>query len=59
MKKTSRRVVVVGTGFVGTRIIEPCSKRATFEYKKRFLHQSTYQLEDVYRTLHILYQERY
>ena len=34
-------------------------KRATFEYKKRFLHQSTYQLEDVYRALHILYQERY
>nr|WP_244966853.1 transposase [Lactobacillus johnsonii] len=44
---------------VCTRIIEPCSKRATFEYKKRFLHQSTYQLEDVYRALHILYQERY
>ncbi|OUZ19553.1 IS1634 family transposase [Enterococcus cecorum] len=41
------------------RIIFPNSKRATFSFKKRFLHHTDYELEDVYRALQILYKERY
>lgn len=44
---------------VCTRIIEPCSKKSSFEFKKHLLHQSNYELEDIYRALPILAKERY
>lgn len=40
-----------------TRILEPSSKRSSFESAKCFLEAPTYQLHDVYRALSILSKE--
>lgn len=40
-----------------TRILEPGSKRSSFESAKSFLEAPTYQLHDVYRALSILSKE--
>jgi len=40
-----------------TRILEPCSKRGSFEVCKSFLEPPRYQLHDVYRALSVLAKE--
>lgn len=40
-----------------TRILEPCSKRGSFEVCKSFLEPPRYQLHDVYRALSVLASE--
>lgn len=39
------------------RILEPCSKRSSFEYANKFLDKPSYQLHDSYRALKILAKE--
>ena len=40
-----------------TRILEPGSKRSSFETAKNFLEAPTYQLHDIYRALNVLSEE--
>ena len=40
-----------------TRILEPGSKRSSFETAKTFLEAPTYQLHDIYRALNVLSEE--
>lgn len=42
---------------VYARILEPCSKRSSFEYANQFLDKPTYELYDSYRALKILAKE--
>ena len=42
---------------VYSRILEPCSKRASFEVAKTFLEQPSYKEHDIYRGLSVLAQE--
>lgn len=39
------------------RILEPCSKRSSFEYASQFLDKPSYQLHDSYRALKMLAKE--
>lgn len=39
------------------RILEPCSKRSSFEYANQFLDKPTYELYDSYRALKVLANE--
>lgn len=41
------------------RIIEPGSKRSSFEAIKQFIEQPNYELEDIYRSLRVMAQNRY
>ena len=40
------------------RILEPCSKLATYSYAQTLLEAPTYALEDVYRALEVIGQEK-
>lgn len=40
------------------RVLNPCSKLATYEYAKTFLEAPKYALEDVYRALEVIGEEK-
>lgn len=44
---------------VSARIIDPQSKRSTYEIAKSFLEAPSYELHDIYRSLSVLCDERY
>ena len=43
---------------VCARILNPCSKLATYEYVQSFLEKPSYELEDVYRALEVIGEEK-
>ena len=45
------------TAEIYTRVLEPSSKRSSFQAAKQFLEPPTYELHDVYRALSILAEE--
>ena len=42
-----------------TRVLEPSSKKSSFQAAKRFLEAPSYELHDIYRALSILAKESY
>lgn len=43
---------------VCARILDPCSKLATYDYVQTFLEKPSYELEDVYRALEVIGEEK-